>query len=99
MGYTSIDKIQALLYGTLTRFTNKIPTIITAGSNAAMTGLHLRKNCKHWSISPLFVSLDHRIFRDFFDTINTDLTIPRAIQTKAIITFKLKSKIKEGGHA
>lgn len=88
--------MQALLYGTLTSFTNKIPTIIDAGSNAAMTGLHFRKNREHWSKSPEFVPFDQSVF---LNTPKYDLTKLPAIQTKAIITSKSKSKIKEGGRA
>ena len=62
-----------------------------------MNWLHLRERCKHWSKSPAFVCLDQSAFRDFLETPNYLLTTPRAIQTKAIITFKLK--IKKGGRA
>jgi len=61
-----------------------------------MNELHLRKNCKHWGKSPVFVPFDQSVF---LDIPNYNLTKPRAIQTKAIITSKLKSKIKEGGRA
>jgi len=61
-----------------------------------MTGLHFRKHCKHWGKSPVFVPTDQSVF---FDIPNYNLTKPQAIQTKAIITSKLKSKIKEGGRA
>jgi hypothetical protein len=64
-----------------------------------MNWLHFRERGKRWSISPAFVSLDQSVFGVFFDTPNTDLTTPRSIQTKAIITSKLKLKIKEGGRA
>jgi hypothetical protein len=61
-----------------------------------MTGLHFRKNCKHWSKSPVFVSFDQNVISD---TPNTAFTRPQTIQTKAVITSKLKSNIKEGGRA
>jgi len=62
-----------------------------------MNWLHFRERCKHWSKSPVLFSLDQSVFRFFFDTPNTNLSTPRAIQTKAIISSKQKLKIKEGG--
>ena len=62
-----------------------------------MNWLHFRGPFKHWSKSPAFVFLDQRIFRRFLKIPNYILTTPQAIQTKAIITSKLK--IKEGGPA
>ena len=64
-----------------------------------MNWLHFRERCKHWSKSPVFFSLDQRFIGDFFDTTNSELTTPQAIQINAIITSKIKSKIKEGGSA
>ena len=64
-----------------------------------MNWLHFRERCKHWSKSPVFFSLDQRIFGYFFNPPNSKLTTHQAIQTNAIIASKFKSKIKEGGRA
>jgi hypothetical protein len=77
----------------LTLFKNISLTIKSAGSNAAMNWLYFREPFKHWIRSPAYV-FDQRAFIETPDYV---LTSPRAIQTKAIITSKLK--IKKGGSA
>ena len=64
-----------------------------------MNWLHFRKRCKHWSKSPVFFPFVQRIFRDFFDTPNSELATLQAIQSNKIITSIFKSNIKEGGRA
>jgi hypothetical protein len=62
-----------------------------------MNGSHLRKGWKHWRKSPRGISLDHSLYRNCFDTRTFDPALPKAIQTKAIISFQ--SKITKGGRA
>ena len=60
-----------------------------------MKGSQLRKGWKHWRKSPPGVCLDKGLYRNFLDSPTFDLASPKAIQTQAIITSKLKIEKNE----
>ena len=62
-----------------------------------MNGLQLHKDWKHWRKSPAHISLRKCLDRNFLHSPTIDPASPEANQNQAIITPRLKSKIKKGG--